>query len=146
MASQWPAATSCLESLQHCTTQFSFNFQKRGDLVALTELSCWCSQGNWAGWKQPVAGKCHSLPLTQLLSSLLLSHFLIFTLLMPPPRHLVATSGCVVVPAPPLVSTFPSQVEAAAHSTQPVHARPLSPPAPDCRAARAVHTLQGAPP
>ena len=44
------------------------NFQKRADLVTLTELS-WCtSSGNWAGWKQPVAGKCHSLPLTQLLS------------------------------------------------------------------------------
>ena len=92
----------------------------------------------------PGSNQLAPLPLTQLLSSLTFPFFHISSnLTLPPPRHLrqqvVVWLVCGASPG----FHFPFTAADRPPTAEPLHARPLSQPAPDCRAAaRAVHTVQ----
>ena len=105
---------------------------RKADLAALTELSCRRAR---QGRVESTSFR-HSLSPLSFALTALLSHFSLCTL-PPPPRHL---GQLVVVWCAGATPGF--HFPLSCRPQQSPHARPLSQPAPDCRAARAVHTLQ----
>ena len=104
---------------------------RKADLAALTELSCRRAR---QGRVESTSFR-HSLSPLSFALTALLSHFSLCTL-PPPPRHL---GQLVVVWCAGATPGF--HFPLSCRPQQSPHARPLSQPAPDCRAARAVHTL-----